>query len=207
MVFWSGFIKKIKNAVTKERVDKLEQKINTNAANIELVEQDVETNITRLENSLTNTNNELDSLEANVNGFDERITEAVNKATQAEEQATRLDLTVSSNSTKIDANTTSINNIPKVQTMTIDFSEFIVDTRYTTDKLSYQLYVISGIQVSKDRVIAMVPDIDTLNTNGWNNLTLIPQFGHYPKTIYLAAIRYEWTTSFAIAGKLRIWFI
>lgn len=127
MVFWSGFIKKIKNAVTKERVDKLEQKINTNAANIELVEQDVETNtnsigtiknnitsinssitdidneVTRLENSLTNTNNELDSLEANVNGFDERITEATNKATQAEEQATRLGLTVSTNSTKITA--------------------------------------------------------------------------------------------------------
>ena len=125
MVFWSGFIKKIKNAVTKERVDKLEQKINTNATNIELVEQDVETNtnnigtiknnittinssindmdneITRLENSLTTTNNELDSLEANVNGFDARITEANNKATQAEEQATRLGLTVSNNSTKI----------------------------------------------------------------------------------------------------------
>ena len=125
MVFWSGFIKKIKNAVTKERVDKLEQKINTNATNIELIEQDVEGNttsidtiknnitsinssinnidneVTRLENSLTTTNNELDSLEANVNGFDARITEANTKATNAEEQATRLGLTVSSNSTKI----------------------------------------------------------------------------------------------------------
>ena len=125
MVFWSGFIKKIKNAVTKERVDKLEQKINTNATNIELIEQDVETNtndistirnnitsinsnindldndVARIENSLTNTNNELDSLEARVNGYDDRINEANTKATNAEEQATRLGLTVSTNSTKI----------------------------------------------------------------------------------------------------------
>lgn len=210
MVFWSGFIKKIKNAVTKERVDKLEQKINTNATNIELIEQDVDTNtndissirnnitsinsnindldndVTRIENSLTNTNNELDSLEANVNGFDDRINEA---------------------NTKIDGNTTTINNIPKVQTMIIDFSKFRVDTSYTTDKISYQLYIVSGIQISKDRIISMVPDIDTTNTAGWNKLTLIPHFGFYERTINLVAIRYEWTTSFNIVGKLRIWYI
>ena len=132
MVFWSGFIKKIKNAVTKERVDKLEQKINTNATNIELLEQDVETNTNNIrtirndmlmltqednnikrrleqaETNITQTNNELDSLEANVNGFDARITEATNKATQAEEQATRLGLTVANNTNKINTNTNNI---------------------------------------------------------------------------------------------------
>ena len=132
MVFWSGFIKKIKNAVTKERVDKLEQKINTNATNIELIEQDVETNtndistirnnitsinsnindldndVARIENSLTTTNNELDSLEANVNGFDDRINEVNTKATNAEEQAIRLGLTVANNTNKINTNTNNI---------------------------------------------------------------------------------------------------
>ena len=150
MVFWSGFIKKIKNAVTKERVDKLEQKINTNATNIELIEQDVETNtnsistiknnitsinssinnidneVTRLENSLTTTNNELDSLEANVNGFDARITEANTKATNAEEQATRLGLTVSTNSTKItvlETKNTELTN--KVNTNTTSINDLV----------------------------------------------------------------------------------
>ena len=150
MVFWSGFIKKIKNAVTKERVDKLEQKINTNAANIELVEQDVDTNTNNIrtirndmlmltqednnikrrleqaETNITQTNNELDSLEANVNGFDARITEANTKATNAEEQATRLGLTVSTNSTKItvlETKNTELTN--KVNTNTTSINDLV----------------------------------------------------------------------------------
>ena len=150
MVFWSGFIKKIKNAVTKERVDKLEQKINTNAANIELVEQDVDTNtntirtirndmlmltqednnikrrLEQAETNITQTNNELDSLEANVNGFDARITEANTKATNAEEQATRLGLTVSTNSTKItvlETKNTELTN--KVNTNTTSINDLV----------------------------------------------------------------------------------
>lgn len=133
MVFWSGFIKKIKNAVTKERVDKLEQKINTNATNIELVEQDVESNtnsistiknnitsinsnindldndVTRIENSLTNTNNELDSLEANVNGLDARITEANNKANEANTKATSAEEQATRLGLTVASNTNKIN--------------------------------------------------------------------------------------------------
>lgn len=133
MVFWSGFIKKIKNAVTKERVDKLEQKINTNAANIELIEQDVETNtndigtiknnitsinssindidneVTRLENNLTNTNNELDSLEASVNGLDARITEATNKANEANTKATSAEEQATRLGLTVSNNTSKIN--------------------------------------------------------------------------------------------------
>ena len=143
MVFWSGFIKKIKNAVTKERVDKLEQKINTNATNIELVEQDVETNtnnisnikgninsivsnignisddLTRLENNLTTTNNELDSLEANVNGLDARITEATNKANEANTKATSAEEQVTRLGLTVSSNTNKINtNTNKINTNT-----------------------------------------------------------------------------------------
>lgn len=227
MVFWSGFIKKIKNAVTKERVDKLEQKINTNATNIELIEQDVETNtndistirnnitsinsnindldndVARIENSLTNTNNELDSLEARVNGYDDRINEANTKATSAEEQATRLGLTVSSNTTKITA--LESKNIKVIEVAIEQFTEGY-STQFNPGRAQTYWYPISRLNLNKDRIIS----IKAYNVQDSRYFSFL----HGPlitwttdKYIVIWSAQYNTNTAFTIAGRVYVYYI